>query len=350
MSKVALHGGSLGLRVSSVAGALRLLRVAVVAAGLGVLIVATSSHAEKTRVFRVAVLLQERAPPVGTPPSPGGITKSLEELGYVEDHNVVFDRRFAAGDSTRFLAFAAEVVALKPDVIIAETTPGALAAKASTSTIPIVFFTVTDPVGTGLVSSIANSAGNVTGFTDAGSEAAVKGLEMLHEIVPGASRVAVLMSDNPVHALQLRELRKVAASMGIFLAPVVAARPDELDAAFASVRDSSGMIVLGGPPFSFGGSESAYRRLGEFQQKTRLPVVCSDDLCIQAGGLVGYWPVRPLKGVAGYVDKILRGARPRDLPVQQPTEFHVVLNTKAARQMGLAIPPALRLRATEIIE
>jgi putative ABC transport system substrate-binding protein len=312
------------------------------------LAVATSPRAEDTRIFRVAVLSQVAKPPPGNVLA-RPIKKSLEDLGYVEGRNLVLEPRYAAGDASRFVAFASDVIALKPDVIIAETTPGALAAKAATTTIPIVFYNVTDPIGTGIVSRIAHPGGNVTGISDAGTECAVKALEMLHEIVPSASRIAVLMSDNPVHAVELRELRNAAAAMHIVLVTAMATTVDELEAAFAGLRGSDAMIMLGGPPFSFG-SISAYRRLAEFQQRERLPIACPDFECIRAGGLIAYWPAEPFRAVAAYVDKILRGTPPGDLPVQLPTKFALVLNIKSARQMGLVISPALRLAATTVIQ
>jgi putative ABC transport system substrate-binding protein len=292
------------------------------------------------------MLLQGSEPAAGSPPD--SFTRSLAALGYVEGRNLVLDRRWVAGDASRFAVLAGELVALKPSVIVAETTPGALAAKAATSTIPIVFFNVTDPVGTRLVADIARPGSNVTGISDFGVEGAVKGLELLHAIVPGASRIAVLMSDNPVHALVLRELRRAAGTMGLTIVPLVAAGPDEFESVFAAVRKADAAIMLGGPPYS--GREHA-GRIAELQRKARVPIVCTDRDCVQAGGLIGFFPAAfAAKAVSAYVDKILRGALPSDLPVQQPTKFDVVLSTRAARQLGLTIPPAVLLRANRVID
>jgi putative ABC transport system substrate-binding protein len=325
---------------------LRLGWIAALASAIGALIAPLSSHAQPKGVVRVAVLSQGSEPAAGT--APGSIAKSLAALGYVEGRNLVLDRRWASGDSSRFPAFAADVVALKPNVIVAETTPGALAAKAATSTIPIVFYNVTDPVGTKLVADIARPGGNVTGISDFGTEGAVKALELLHAIVPGASRVGVLMSDNPVHALVLRELRKAAGTMGVTMVPLVAGSAGEFDSVFAAMRKTDAAIMLGGPPYS--GREHA-RRVAELQQKSRLPIACTEVDCVHAGGLIGFFPAMARgKAVAAYVDKILRGALPGDLPVQQPTKFEVVVSNKAARQLGLTIPPAVQLRANRVID
>ena len=351
MLRIALSRGWLAVPVFPTARVSRLLRAAMVATAIGGLFPFTSAHAGDARVFRVAALVKGPQPAPGNSLT-GPIAKVLEELGYVEGRNIVFDRRFAAGDASRFGALAAELVALKPDVIIAETTPGALAAKAATSTIPIVFFNVTDPIATGILKNVTRPGGNITGISDAGNESAAKSLQLLQEIVPSASRIAVLMSDNPVHPVQLRELRKLAEPIGVVLVPVVARSVDELDAAFASVRGTSAMIILGGPPFG-NGNEPAYRRLAEFQQRARLPIVCGDMDCVRAGGLFVYsggGGKTAYRAVAGYVDKILKGAPPGDLPVQFPTNFDLIVNAKAARHIGLVIPPAVQMRATRVIE
>ncbi len=325
------------------------LRLATLALVVGTLVAPPAAEAQETKIYRVGYLGQGSRP--SGPPPTGSITMSLQDLGYVEGRNIVIDRRYADGDAERFPRLAAELVALKSDLIIAETTPGPLAAKRATATIPIVFFNVTDPVSTGLVASLVHPGGNVTGIADFGIEMVTKGLELIHAAVPKATRIAVLMSDNSVHPFQLREIQAAAKTMSLTVLPTMAASLEDFEAAFGSMeRENAGaVIVLGGPPI---GTLARLKRIAELASKANLPMICADRQCVELGGLLSYSPTVPerWRSVAFYVDRILKGARPGDLPVMQPRDFDLAVNLKTARTLGLTIPQSLLLSASKIVE
>ena len=242
-------------------------------------------------------------------------------------------------------------MALKPDVIVADSTPAALAAMHATATIPIVMVNVSDPVAVGLVASLARPGGTITGITDFGIEMAVKQVDLLRTLVPGATRVAVLMStDNPVHPLQLREIENAAKRVGLTTLPTLIRSSEGLEQAFASMakQKAGALIWLGGAPIS---TEQQRDKLVDLAAKARLPALYTDRWWIEAGGLLCYGPndVHMWRAAAIYVDKILKGAKPADLPVQQPAEFELVINLKTAKALGITIPQSLRVQA-ELIE
>ena len=327
------------VQLASVASPLRRRISAVL--GVGLFMRLLPAAAEETRVARVGVIIQRSIVPGGPA---GPLTRALRDLGWVEGRNIAFDRRGVNGDNSAFPALVAELVALRPDVIAVETTPGALAAKAATSTIPIVFWNVTDPVATGLVSSLGKPAGNITGVADLGVEMVVKNLELARKLMPRATRIAVLMSQNPVHQLQLEALRKTAVTMRLTVVPTAVVSADDLEAAFRSMREIDAVITLGGPPF--GGEQCG--RMVDRQNRTSIPLL---GLCTGSGGLASYVPdsQEMTRQTAIYVDKILRGGRPSDLPVQQPTQFDLKLNASTARRFGLAIPSEVLLRAQQVL-
>jgi len=315
----------------------------------GLLAVPIATEAQQAKVYRVGFLSQSSPPPPGS--RLGVFTKAMQDLGYIEGRNIVLERRWAEGQNARFPSLAAELVALKPEVIVADSTPGAIAAKHATTVIPIVMLNVSDPVGTGIVTSLAKPGGNVTGTTDFGMAMAVKDVELLHELVPKAARIAVLMSDNPVHPLQLKLVQEAAKSIGLAALPAMVKTEADLDTAFASmVRQKAGAAMwLGGAPFS---TPSQIDQLLEFAAKAKVPMLYPSRGWLVRGGLLSYAPTyeETYGKAAIFVDKILKGAKPSDLPIEQPTKFELVINLKTAKALGLTVPPSLLARADEVIQ
>jgi putative ABC transport system substrate-binding protein len=275
----------------------------------------------------------------------------MQAVGYVEGKSFVLDERYAEGDVKRLPPLAQELIESKPDVFLVSTTPGNLAAKAATSTIPIVMVLVADPVGAGIVKSLAKPGGNITGITNIVAELAGKRLEILKELIPSASRVAVLINPDSQNApLQMRSAEAAARSLGIELGPVVAVRnANDLEAAFASAaRERSPAAIRMIDPLVF----MLRKETAVLAAKYRLPVVYPSSEDAEAGGLVAYGTNVPeqYRHAATLVDKILRGAKPGDLPVEQPTKFDLVINLKTAKALDLTIPQSLLLRADEVIQ
>ena len=278
--------------------------------------------------------------------------QGLRDLGYVEGRNVVIEYRDAEGKIERLPALAAELVALKVDVILTGGPPQALAAKQATKTIPIVFI-AGDAVGSGLVTSLARPGGNVTGLSILAPELVGKSLEQLTQAVPGVSLVAALWS--PVAGFErlqkdiLKEANVAARALGVRLQDVEARGPEDFDRAFSDMTKAraGALTVLPGTMFV-----NERKRLVELAAKHRLPAVYQLREFVDAGGLMAYGPdlADVFRRAATYVDKILRGAKPADLPVEQPTKFELVINLKTAKALGLTIPPSLLARADEIIQ
>ena len=272
----------------------------------------------------------------------------LREIGWVEGKNIFIEYRWAEGRQERLLALAAELVRLKVDVILAGPTSAAVAAKNATNTIPIVTTSAGDP-GVGLVASLARPGGNVTGLSF-GVEMATfgKGLELLKEAVPKVRRVAVLSNPaNPAHALAIREV--AARSVGVQLQLLEARGPNEIDRAFAAMAQerAGALLVLADSTFGFHRT-----RLRDLAAKGRLPAMYGLREHPEIGGLMSYGADNRdnFRRAATYVDKILKGAKPAELPVEQPTKFEFVINLKTARALGLTIPPSLLQRADQVIE
>jgi putative ABC transport system substrate-binding protein len=235
------------------------------------------------------------------------------------------------------------------DVLLVVITPAALAAKQATTTIPIVMAGVGDPVGSGLVASLSRPAGNVTGLAAVSSDLVGKQLEFLKEVLPTVSRVAVLWNPaNPVHALNVREADVAGQALGVQLHLVAARGPDAFDSAFAAMTSApaGALLVLGDSMFL-----QHRRRLAELAATSRLPTMHNVGPYVEAGGLMAYGPspLDILRRAATYVDKILKGAKPADMPVEQPTKFDLVINLKTAQALGLTIPPSVLFQATEVI-
>jgi len=280
--------------------------------------------------------------------------QGLRDLGYVEGRNLLIEYRDAAGKTDRFPALAAELVALKVDVIVAGGgTLAALAAKQATTTLPIVFAGVGNPVAEGLVTSLARPGGNVTGLSLVQQELVGKSLELLKQAVPEVSRVALLLKPDamPDRAKKdrLNAADVAARALGVRLQVVEARGPEDFDRAFSDMtRARAGALaVLATPVF-----DSERRRLVDLAAKNRLPTVYSYRPYVEAGGLMSYGPdlADSFRRAATYVDKILKGAKPADLPIEQPTKFELVINLKTAKTLGLTIPQSLLLRADEIIQ
>jgi ABC-type uncharacterized transport system substrate-binding protein len=280
--------------------------------------------------------------------------QGLRDLGYIEGRNLVIEYRDAEGKYERLPALAAELVALKVDVIVVPVgTPTVLAAKRATSTLPIVFAAIADPVASGLVTSLARPGGNVTGLSILGPDLVGKCLELLTQAVPGVSRVAVLWQPGAVGERtekdMLKEADVAARALGVRLQFVEARGPADLDRAFSDMTRARAGALTALPSAMF---FSERRRLVDLAAKNRLPAVYSAREFADAGGLMSYGAnVADLfRRAATYVDKILKGTKPGDLPVEQPTKFELVINLKPAKALGLTIPPSLLGRADEIIQ
>jgi putative ABC transport system substrate-binding protein len=272
----------------------------------------------------------------------------LRELGYVEGKNIVIDYRYAEGRFDRFPELAAELVRLKVYVIVAVSTVAARAAKNATRTIPIVALSG-DPVETGLVASLARPGGNVTGLASLAPELSTKRLELLKEIVSKVSLVAVLWNPNgPAPVLAFKETQLAAKRLGLLLQSLEARSPDDFESAFGgAIRERASALLVISDPLT----NTHQRRIAELAAKNRLPAIYPIREFVQAGGLMAYAPDRleQYRRVAYYVDKILKGAKPADLPVEQPTKFEFVINLKGAKQIGLTIPPNVLARADKVI-
>jgi putative ABC transport system substrate-binding protein len=277
--------------------------------------------------------------------------QGLREFGWIEGQNIVIDYRYAEGRFDRLPDLAAELVRLKVDIIVAVGTPAAAAAKNATETIPIVTISVGDPVGLGLIASLARPGGNVTGSSfSVGLKIVGKGLELLKETVPKVRRVAILSNPaNPAQPLAIRKVNVAARSLGVQLQLLEARGPNEFDGAFAAMAKERVGALLVVPDSML----TVHRtRLADLAARSRLPAAYGTRESVEAGGLMSYGPnfADMYRRAATYVDKILKGAKPGDLPVEQPTKFDLVINLKTAKALGLTIPPSLLLRADQVIE
>ena len=276
--------------------------------------------------------------------------QGLREHGYVEGQNIVVERRFAEARAERLSDIAAELVRLKVDVIVTASDVGIAAVKQQTETIPIVMANSTDPVGTGFVASLARPGGNVTGLSNLSPELSAKRLELLKEAVPGLSRVAIMWSPDVRGAvLDYKETENAARSLRLQLQSAEVSRADDFSRAFSAltIRRAEALIVAGYPLTYINRGQIA-----SLAQKNRLPSMSTQREFAYAGGLITYGPnlAEQWRRAATYVDKILKGAKPGDLPVEQPTKFELVINLKTAKALGLTIPPSLLRRADEIIQ
>ena len=299
------------------------------------------------RVPRIGILTLSVAPSMA---AFDGFRQGLREHGYVEGQNIVLELRFAQGKPEMLRALAVELVRMQVDIIVTESNLAAQAAKDASATIPIVMAVTGDPVGAGLVESLARPGGRITGLSVLASELSGKRLQLLKEVTPKAMRVAVIWNAAyPAAAGYLAETRAAARSIGLDLQSFEVRNPSDLDVAFDGVRagQPSALITLAD------GMLLANRtRIVEFAAKSRLPAVFPDREFAEAGGLMAYGPslAANFRSAVTYVDKILKGAKPGDLPVQQPTEFELVINLKTAKALGITISQSLLLRANEVIQ
>ena len=279
-----------------------------------------------------------------------GLRQGLSDLGWVEGKNVTFELRFAEGKLDRLAQLAAELVDLKVDVIVTGSTPGALAAKNATSTIPIVIVTTGDPVQGGLVESLARPGGNVTGVTALGQALNIKRLELLKEAVPDLKRVTVLINPaSPYTEPFMRVGEAAARTLGLEVSGLEAREPGDLENAFKDMvrQGANAVMVLADVMFI-----THRRRIIEFASSNRLPSIFGERESVRAGGLMFYGASLPdmYRRAAAYVDKILKGAKPAELPVEQPTKFELVINLETAKALGITVPASLLARADEVIE
>ncbi len=274
----------------------------------------------------------------------------MRELGYVEGQTVVFERRFAGGRIEDLPALAAQLVTTRPDVIFAPVTPAALAARKATQTIPIVFAVSADPIGAGLVASLQQPGGNVTGLAGMNTELAPKRLELLKEIAPRTARVAVLVNpDNVPDRQQLDALSRVASELRVVIIPIAVRAADDYPRAFttASAQRADAIMIIPNP------LNIQFRaRIIDSATRSGLPTMDAEDRGPREGALMSYGPswADNFRQAAQIVDRILKGARPRDLPVEQPTKFELVINIKTAKVLGLTIPQTILLQADQVIE
>jgi putative tryptophan/tyrosine transport system substrate-binding protein len=273
----------------------------------------------------------------------------LRELGWIEGRTVAIEYRWAEGLPDRLAEIAAEFVRLKVDVVLAAGTEAALAAKQATSVTPIVFSTAGDPVGTGLVASLARPGGNVTGLSNQATDTVGKRLELSREVVPSLSRLAVLANAGySAGALEISQLQAMARTLGFEVVPLEIRRTEDIAPALESLKGGAeALYVVGDPLINFN-----RMRINTFALAARLPTIFAQREYLEAGGLISYGPnFSDLSWRAGnFVDKILRGAKPADLPVEQPTKFDLVINLITARAFGLTVPSSLLARADEVIE
>lgn len=299
--------------------------------------------AQSGKVPRIGILV------LGNPnPAPflTAFREGLRELGYIEGQNVAFEFRSAKGATTQLHVFARELVDLKVDVIVGFQTPAVAAAKQATTEIPIVMGAAGDPVGTGLVASLARPGGNVTGMAGAGAELGAKMLELMREVLPKLRRVAVLANaPDPFHKPFVQHIDSAGRSLGLTIQANLLQSPDELESAFARVASSGAEAVIVQPSLP-------QERSAQLALKHRLPAFSPNQNYVAVGGLASYSADQAamFRESAKFVDKILKGRKPADLPVQQPAKFLVIVNLKTAAALGLSLPPTLLMRADQVIE
>ena len=273
----------------------------------------------------------------------------LRELGWLEGRTVVIEYRWAEGRSERFAEIAAELVRLKVDVIVTQSTPSVLAAKQATFVIPIVFASAGDPVGTGIVASLARPGGNITGLSGQATDTAAKRLELLREVVPNLRRLAIMGNvGNPFNVLEMDEVQAAARTLGLEALALEIRRGEDIPPAFEALKGRAEALYVGGDPLLIVNQI----RINTLALGARLPTMSIFRHFVAAGGLMSYRPNFPdlYRRAAELVDKILRGAKPADLPVEQPTKFDFTINLTTAKVLGLEISPTLLARADEVIE
>ena len=329
--------------------------VLILGLALGLLLAApfAAGAQQPARVARIGWLLTGSLESPETRLLRDAFREGLRERGYVEGQNIVIEYRSADGKIERFPGLASELVRLKVDVIVAANSPAARAAQQATTTIPVVVPVMADPVGDGLVASLAQPRGNITGLAFLGPELVPKRLELLKEAVPKVSRVAALWHaggySEPTTRDMVKRTEAAARTLGVQLQLVGVRGPDELDRAFSTMtRERADALIVFPSPMLF----NERRRIVDLALQHRLASISVGSQFVELGGLIAYGPSIPdlVRRAATYVDKILKGAKPADLPVEQPTKFELAINLKTAKALGLKIPESLLLRADEVIQ
>jgi ABC-type uncharacterized transport system substrate-binding protein len=302
------------------------------------------------RMRRIGVLMNLAADDTEAQARLAAFLQGLQELGWTVGRNVQIDYRWSAADADRIRKSAPELVALAPDVIMATSSPATAALLQATRTVPIVFVQVADPVGAGLVTSLAQPGGNATGFSGVEYGISVKWLELLKEIAPRVTRVAILRDPAIASGIgQMGAIQGVAPGFGVELHPLGVRDASEIERAItAFARSSNGGLIITASPLTIEHRELII----SLAVRHRLPAVYPLRFFVADGGLISYGPesIDPYRRAAGYVDRILRGAKPTDLPVQAPTKYELVINLKTAKALGLDLPPSVLARADEVIE
>lgn len=303
-----------------------------------------TAEAQQPKIPRIGYLTG-----AGSAPSQAFL-QGLRDLGYVEGQNITIEYRSADGKRDRVPDLAAELVRLKVDIIVTDGSGATMDAKKATSTIPIVMTSSTDPVGTGLVASLARPGGNVTGLTSLTGELGGKNLELLKEIAPRISRVTILSAGGSSNALFVKETEPTARALGLKLMHEVARGPADIEGAFRTIRKerANGLLLRLGPTFT----SAQHKRVAELAAKSGLPTISTDRDWADRGGLIFYSadPNARYRRVATYIDKILKGTKPAELPVEAPTKFELVINLKTAKQIGLTISQSVLYRADRVIK
>jgi putative ABC transport system substrate-binding protein len=326
-------------------------RKLVIAIGAGALVAPCGSFAQpQTKVWRIGFLTARSRPESLETDYYGGFLRGLRELGYVEGKNLAIEWRFADGKNERLPDLAAELAQMKVDVIVAGGTPATIASQKSTSIIPIVMGNTNDPVGSGFVKSLARPGGNITGLSNVSSELSLKFLEMLRSMVPKVSRVAVLVNPaNSANVQTLESIRAAAQKIKINILLGEARTSQDIRNAFSAMtRQGAGAFIV----LTDGAFIDQRRQIADLATRNRLPSIASFREYVDVGGLMNYGPnfTDTYRRAAYYVDKIFKGAKPADLPVEQPTIFELFINGKTAKALGLKIPHSLLIMADKVIE
>jgi len=303
---------------------------------------------QPAKVWRIGFLASSARPPDGAPPAT--LRQALQELGYVDGTSISYVGRWAEVKRDRLPGLAAEMVGLKVDLIVAFGAPAAEAAKEATSTIPIVIVNAGDPVGIGLIASLARPGGNVSGISDQATELSAKRLELLKEAMPNASSIAVLWNaGDRAMTLRYREIEKAARVLGVTIRPLGVREPDDFDVAFtAMTRERPDALLL----ITDALTNLNRTRVLDFAAAHRVPAMYEFGSLVREGGLISYGPDLgdSYRRAAVYIDRILKGAKPSELPVEQPNRYYLLVNLKTAKALGLTIPQSLLLRADEVIQ
>jgi ABC-type uncharacterized transport system substrate-binding protein len=320
-------------------------RKLVIALGAGALAAPFASNAQTQKVYRVGLLLSSSR----SHPSIQAFLQELRRLGYIEGQNVAIVSRAADGDLKRLPALAIELVAENVDVIFASSSPTVYAARQATTAIPIVFSVVSDPVGQGFIASLARPGGNITGMASMNRDLAAKRLQILTEVAPKTTRVAVFITDEPQVAPQLEQVKEAVKNLGMNILTTQLLSRDDFDSTQKLLRTWRADAIY----VTDSVTNNLHRvLLAEFAAKIGLPAIWAERLYADAGGLITYGAnyEELYRRAAQYVDKILKGSKPADLPVEQPTIFEMVINMKTAKALGVKIPNSILVQATKVIE